>query len=67
MNMALRTLNALAAGYARPVNRQGTVAEEPADGLYRLLIEALESFVAIAQIASDAEPKRWAIGQDGRR
>jgi hypothetical protein len=43
------------------------VAEEPADGLYRLLIEALESFVAIAQIASDAEPKRWAIGQDGRR
>jgi hypothetical protein len=63
---ARRVLNGLAAGYARPVNRQGAMAEEPADGLYRLLIEALESFVATARVSSDEEPKRYAIGQDGR-
>jgi hypothetical protein len=62
------TLNGLVAGYARPVNRQGTVAEEPADGVYRLLVEALESFMASAQVAGEEEPKNYAIDpRSGRR
>jgi hypothetical protein len=62
------TLNAFAAGYARAVTRQGTVSEEPTDGLYRLLMEGLESFTATAQIASEEDrDRRYAIGADGRR
>ena len=62
------TLNAFAAGYARAVTRQGTVSEEPTDGLYRLLMEGLESFAATAQIAGEEDrDRRYAIGSDGRR
>jgi hypothetical protein len=63
------TLNGLAAGYARPVNRQGAVAEEPADGVYRLLIEALESFMASAQVVSEEDDmhQNWAYTRTGQR
>jgi hypothetical protein len=63
------TLNGLAAGYARPVNRQGTVAEEPADGVYRLLVEALESFMASAQVAGEEADmhQNWAYTRTGQR
>ena len=63
------TLNGLAAGYARAVNRQGTVAEEPADGVYRLMIEALESFMASAQVVSEEADmhQNWANTRTGQR
>jgi hypothetical protein len=60
---ARSTLNALAGGYAHPINRQGTVAEEPADGIYRLLMESVESFLAMAQVVGDAQPENWARGR----
>jgi len=62
------TLNAFAAGYARAVTRQGVVSEEPNDGLYRVLMEGLESFIATAQVAGEEDrDRRYAIGSDGRR
>jgi hypothetical protein len=62
------TLNAFAAGYARAVTRQGMVSEEANDGLYRVLMEGLESFAATAKIAGeDDRDRRYAVGPDGRR
>jgi hypothetical protein len=61
------TLNALAGGYAHPINRQGMVAEEPADGLYRLLMESVESFLATAQVAGETQPENWAIDERSGR
>jgi hypothetical protein len=61
------TLNALAGGYAHPINRQGMVAEEPADGVYRLLMESVESFMATAQVVGEAQPENWAIDQRSGR
>jgi hypothetical protein len=62
------TLNALAAGYARAVTRQGMVSEEANDGLYRVLMEGLESFMATAQVKGEEDrDRRYANGPDGRR
>jgi hypothetical protein len=41
------TINALASGYHREKNRHGVLAAEPTDGLYRVLMEGLESFVGL--------------------
>ena len=60
-------LNALAGGYAHPINRQGMVAEEPADGLYRLLMESVESFLATAQVVGEEPPENLAIDQRSGR
>ena len=40
------TLNALAAGYAFPVDKHGKLAGEPQPGVYRTLMEGLEAFTA---------------------
>jgi hypothetical protein len=62
------TLNAFAAGYARAVTRQGMVSEEANDGLYRVLMEGLESFIATTQVAGEEEhDRRYAVAADGRR
>ena len=62
------TLNAFAAGYARAVTRQGMVSEEANDGPYRVLMEGLESFAAMAQSAAEEDrDRRYAIAPDGRR
>jgi hypothetical protein len=62
------TLNAFAAGYARAVTRQGMVSEGANEGLYRVLMEGLESFAATAQVAGEEDrDMRYAIGSDGRR
>jgi hypothetical protein len=53
--MAQWALNAFAAGYARAVTRQGTISEEVNDGLYRVLMEGIESFIATAQVAGDED------------
>jgi hypothetical protein len=44
---ARTTLNALAAGYALPVQRGGRMAAEPEPGLSRLAAEALESLTSV--------------------
>ena len=43
-------------------------SDEANDGLYRMLMEGLESFIATAQVADDEDSnKRYAIAADGRR
>ncbi len=60
-------LNGLAGGYAYSVGKRGELSSEPGEGQYRVLIEGLESFVAIMDIADYAdEPLRRAVGADGR-
>ena len=60
------TLNAIAAGYARAVIRQGMVSEEAKTS--SIGMEGLESFAATAQVASDEDrDRRYAIAPDGRR
>jgi hypothetical protein len=49
------TLNALAAGYAMPVERAGRASTEPEAGTSRLLAEALECMVAILDQRQDTE------------
>jgi hypothetical protein len=62
------TLNAFAAGYVRAVTRQGLVSEETNDGLYRVLMEGLESFIATSRAAGEEDnDRRYAIAPDGRR
>ena len=63
------TLNGLAGGYARSVNRQsGVVSDAPVDGPYRVLFEGLEAFVARYQLAAagDDAGVRWAETETGR-
>jgi hypothetical protein len=46
------TLNALAAGYAFPVDKRGRLADEPAPGVYRTLMEGLEAFTALMKTST---------------
>jgi hypothetical protein len=66
--------NGLAAGYARATDARAggvPVAEEANDGVYRTLLEGLESAMARTLPASgqeeDARNRRYAIAADGRR
>ena len=44
------------------------VSDEANDGLYRVLMEGLESFIVTAQTASEEDrDRRYAIASDGRR
>jgi hypothetical protein len=49
------TLNALATGYAMPVERGGRSAAEPEPGTSRLVAEALETMVAVLDKSLEAE------------
>jgi len=64
--------NGLAAGYARATDARAVgvpVAEEANDGVYRTLLEGLESALARTLPASGQEEdqRRYAIASDGRR
>ena len=66
------TANGLAAGYARATDARAggvPVAEEASDGVYRTLIEGLESALARTLPASreDEDQRRYAVTSDGRR
>ena len=66
------TANGLAAGYARATDARAggvPVAEEASEGVYRTLIEGLESALARTLPASSQEEdqRRYAIASDGRR
>ena len=66
------TANGFAAGYARasdPRSAGVPVAEEANDGIYRTLLEGLESAMARTLPASGQEEdqRRYAIASDGRR
>jgi hypothetical protein len=52
---AHHTLNALAGGYSRYVTRQGVLMQEAEPGLYRLLMEGLESCLGYTLAEDDAD------------
>ena len=51
------TLNGLACGYARNINKTGQVDEDPAPGLYATLLAGLESFTALLKIGTLSESR----------
>ena len=64
--------NGLAAGYARATDARAggvPVAEEASEGVYRTLLEGLESAMARTLPASSQEEdqRRYAVTSDGRR
>lgn len=65
------TINGLARGYARRLEKGGELAEHPTDNQYRVLLEAIESFVAWfarSEKSADASMQvRYATSRDGRR
>lgn len=65
------TINGLASGYARKLEKGGALATLPADNQYRVLLEAIESFTAWFDKATKASDMgfetRYAVATDGRR
>lgn len=62
------TLRALNGGYARDYDKQGNLNEFAVDNQYKVLMEGLESLMALNQISQkydDTEPRR-AYARDGR-
>lgn len=61
------TLNAFSAGYAYEISKDGSIKQEPREGLYRTLMEGLESFTGLLRggTMSDSLPnyQRTASGQ----
>ena len=49
------TLNALAAGYVRAIDKRGIAGEEAREGVYRVLIEGLETFTALMKVGTLSE------------
>lgn len=64
-------INGLARGYARKLEKGGVLAEHPTDNQYRILLEAIEAFVAWMDTASKVDDNvsqpRYAVASDGRR
>jgi hypothetical protein len=64
------TLNALAGGYSRMMTRQGVLTAEPEQGVYRTLMEGLESAIGMSIAAEAIDPGEeatYAWTTDGRR
>jgi len=51
------TLNALAAGYAREVRRDGGLRADPVANVYRVLMEGLEAFASLLKIGVASEQR----------
>lgn len=62
------TINAFSSGYARGIGARGDLSAEPKDGVYRVLMEGLESFVGLAHFAVDeADKPNYAYTSTGQR
>jgi hypothetical protein len=64
------TLRALAGGYTRTVLKGGALSAEPEEGPYRLIMEALESFIAFGAPDSetaDSQAHNFAVNKYGQR
>lgn len=66
------TINGIAGGYARRLEKGGVLAEHPTDNQYRVLLEAIESFVGWVDNASKmvddiSGGPRYDVAADGRR
>ena len=65
-------LNGFAGGYARVLLKQGMLADHAEEGPYRILMEALESFVGLLHIGQaedddSGDETRYAVNQNGVR
>ena len=64
------TINALAGGYARGLDKSGILQPDPDEGYYRTLMEGLEAFVGwltVEAAIGDTGPINWQTTADGRR
>ncbi len=65
---AKHTLNAFAGGHSRMMTRQGVLTQDAEPGLYRTLMEGLESCVgSMAMLQQGDRDGNWATADDGRR
>lgn len=66
---ARNTLNAFAGGYARSILKGGHLADYADEGVYRVLMEGLESFCGLMKIGVEAEDdgRHYDYTRDGRR
>lgn len=63
-------LNAFAGGYARVLLKGGVLADYAEEGVYRVLMEAVESFLGLMELGStdeEASDRTNAVTHDGRR
>jgi hypothetical protein len=65
-SLARWTLNALAGGYRRRIEK-GQPGNEPVEGIYRTLMTGLEAFVAASLSLGEEAAPRYALAADGRR
>lgn len=62
------TLNGFAAGYARLVDRRGVVLDEAAEGVYRVLMEGLETFTGLMKSGTLSDsPPNYRVTEGGQR
>jgi hypothetical protein len=64
------TLNALAGGYARALQKNGVLADYAEEGFYRTLMEGIESFLGLlptGQIDDDRDDLNYGYTKDGRK
>jgi hypothetical protein len=61
------TLNAFAAGYAREVDKHGRLADEARPGVYRTLMEGLESFAGLMRVGVVEAPANVRVTEGGQR
>jgi hypothetical protein len=64
------TLNAFSGGYCRQVNKSGALADSPQEGVYKTLMESIESFAALMRISERDEEDgqvNYGVTSSGRR
>ena len=64
------TLNALSGGYCKDILKNGQPSEHPKPGVYRVLMEGVESWAALLRAGVDADTadeKRYDYTADGRK
>lgn len=64
------TLNGFSGGYARALAKQGFLADHAEEGVYRVLLEAVESLVGLMRagvLEEDKSERVYATTRDGRR
>lgn len=64
-------VNALGGGYARKLDKHGVLSSKPVDNQYRLVMEAVESFVSwldnSGRIDNDTSERNYAVTKNGIR
>ncbi|HXE51269.1 MAG TPA: hypothetical protein VN663_23020 [Ramlibacter sp.] len=62
------TLNALAGGYARMLGKGGSLGDEAESGLYRVLMEGLESCLGRMAVVEEVDANaNYSYTENGRR